>query len=297
MNAYSVKGDTAACERVMRDMRAAGQEPDVSTWNTLMHAHYNARSGEGVLRTYLEMQKSGCSCDSFTLSFLFKGLIRGIKKNPKVAGSATPDERRLGALKVVELAQSLITPSNLNHIVSVPVLRALADVATAADVDSFWSLCDEQLRSTPQGWPGRETADTLSKLCSRSGDRGAWARVSALLSSSGYYGPILPMLVNTTSLRQLGAVDAGFPIAWSRGGAAKGAATPRVICKNWQETGSCKFGDKCHFKDGHKSSKGDPQSRGGAAKGASTSGVICKNWHATGSCKFGDKCHYKDGHR
>ncbi len=34
MNAHAAKGDAAACERVMRDMQKAGQEPDVTTWNT-----------------------------------------------------------------------------------------------------------------------------------------------------------------------------------------------------------------------------------------------------------------------
>ena len=38
MNAHAGKGDADACERVMRDMRAAKQEPDVMTWNTLMNA-------------------------------------------------------------------------------------------------------------------------------------------------------------------------------------------------------------------------------------------------------------------
>ena len=215
MNAHAGKGDAAACERVMRDMRAAGQEPDVTTWSTLMNAHQKAKCGEDVLRTFQDMRKAGCSFDAHTLSSLFNGLMFGIR-----------GDRRAGALRVVELYPSLVTPSNLNHFVSTPIMRALADVAAAADVDRFWSFCEQHLRSSRQGWPGQATATVLANCCSRCGDRGAWPRVAALLSSAGVGS----------------GGDAG----------SRGAATPRVFCKNWQAAGSCRFGDRCNFKDGHK---------------------------------------------
>ena len=215
MNAHAGKGDAAACERVMRDMVAAGQEPNVTTWNTLMNAHQKAKCGEDVLRTFQDMRKAGCSFNVHTLSSLFNGLMFGIR-----------GDRRAGALRVVELYPSLVTPSNLNHFVSTPIMRALADVAAAADVDRFWSFCEQHLRSSRQGWPGQATAKVLADFCSRCGDRGAWRRVAALLSSAGVGS----------------GGDAG----------SRGAATPRVFCKNWQAAGSCRFGDRCNFKDGHK---------------------------------------------
>ena len=187
----------------------------MTTWSTLMNAHQKAKCGEDVLRTFQDMRKAGCSFNAHILSSLFNGLMFGIR-----------GDRRAGALRVVELYPSLVTPSNLNHFVSTPIMRALADVAAAADVDRFWSFCEQHLRSSRQGWPGQANAKVLADFCSRCGDRGAWRRVAALLSSAGVGS----------------GGDAG----------SRGAATPRVFCKNWQAAGSCRFGDRCNFKDGHK---------------------------------------------
>ena len=227
MNAHAGKGDAAACERVMRDMRAAGQEPNVTTWNTLMNAHQKARSGDDVFRTFQDMRKQGCPFNSHILSTLFNGLMFGLR-----------GDRRAGALKVVELYPSLVTPGNLNHFVSTPVLRALADVAAPAEVDRFWSFCEQHLHRSRHGWPGQATAEVLSGLYSRIGDRvGAWGRLGALLSGSGCGGG--------------GGAGGGSPSV-SGGTGGRGAAAPRVFCKNWEAAGSCRFGDRCNFKDGHK---------------------------------------------
>ncbi len=234
MNMHAKKGDAAACERVMRDMRAAEQEPDVVSWNTLMSAFKQARSGDEVLSTFQNMQRSGCSHDSRTLSFLFDGLLFGLR-----------GDRRAGALKVAELSSSLVTPSTLNHFVSTPVLRALADVGTAADVDRFWTFCEQHLRSSRQGWPGLANSKVLSDFCSRSGNRGAWARVAALLSSAG-------AVEGFGAGRETWAARAPAASGLGRGGRGSAAASPRVVCINWEATGSCRFGDKCRFKDGHK---------------------------------------------
>jgi hypothetical protein len=92
-----------------------------------MNAHQNARSGHDVLRTFNDMRARHVKFDSHTLSSLFNGLMFGIN-----------GDRRAGALKVVELYPSLVTPSILNHFVATPILRALADAASPAVVDRFW---------------------------------------------------------------------------------------------------------------------------------------------------------------
>ena len=63
-----VKGDAAACERMMRDMRAAKQEPNVTTCSTLMNARTKVRSGRDVLGTFIEMQKC---CPSYVVVVFF----------------------------------------------------------------------------------------------------------------------------------------------------------------------------------------------------------------------------------
>jgi hypothetical protein len=76
------------------------------------------------------MRRHGVGFNSFTLSSLFNGLMFGIN-----------GDRCAGALKAVELYPSLVTPLNLNHLVSTPILRALADVAPPSQVEQFWSFC------------------------------------------------------------------------------------------------------------------------------------------------------------
>ena len=177
------------------------------------------------------MQASGVAIDCVTLSSLFNGLMFGIR-----------GDRRAGALKVVAMYPSLVTPATLNHFVSTPVLRAIADVGSPPDVDRFWAFCEQHLRSSRQGWPGQANAKVLSDICSRSGGRGAWGRVAALLASAGQ---------GHGGAAGGGVPDTRPPSASDRGG-GRGAATHRVFCKNWQAEGSCRFGDRCNFKDGHR---------------------------------------------
>jgi hypothetical protein len=138
------------------------------------------------------------------------------------------------------LFPSLVTELNVNHFVATPILRALADVASPSEVDKFWSFCEQQLRSSRQGWPGQSTAKVLADFSSRLGSRGAWPRVAALLSAAGGGG--------------VGALATGGGPSRAGAGAAacRDAGAPRVFCKNWQSTGSCPFGERCKFKDGHK---------------------------------------------
>jgi pentatricopeptide repeat protein len=174
MKAYAVKGDGAACERVMRDMQELGLEPDVTTWKTVMNAYLQARSGSDVLRVFDEMRPRLATYDSFILSYLFNGLMFGLH-----------GDLLAGARKVVELYPSLVTYLNLNHFVATPVLRALADVAPPAEVDWFWEFCRQHLESSSQGWPGQKNTEILSACCFRSCGRGSWGRVAALLSGAG----------------------------------------------------------------------------------------------------------------
>ncbi len=197
-----------------------------------MNAHQKARSGSDVLRVFDEMRSRYSSYNSFILSCLFNGLMCGLH-----------GDRRAGALKVIELYPSLVTPMNLNHFVSTPVLRALADVASPAEVDRFWAFCRQHLEASRQGWPGQATAKVLSDFCSRSGSRGSWGRVAALLSGAGAGGG------------SSGACEGGAAAASRAGGGAgvgSSAAPARAFCKNWQASGSCPFGERCRYKDGHK---------------------------------------------
>jgi pentatricopeptide repeat protein len=68
MNAHALKGDAAACERVMRDMRAAGQEPDVTTWNTLMNAHAGKGDAAACERVMRDMRAAAASSFSSSSS-------------------------------------------------------------------------------------------------------------------------------------------------------------------------------------------------------------------------------------
>jgi pentatricopeptide repeat protein len=235
MNAHVVKGDAAACERVMRDMQKAGQEPDVTTWSTLMNAHQKARSGFDVLRTFNEMRARRVMYDSYGLSSLFNGLMFGIN-----------GDRRAGALKVVELYPSLVTPANLNHFVATPILRALADAASAADVDRFWCFCEQHLQASRQGWPGNASAEVLFNCCSRAGNRGAWARVAALLSGASA----------RAGAGGAAAAGGGARAESSRAGGGTdtggNSVISRAFCRNWNDKGCCPFGERCRYKDGHR---------------------------------------------
>jgi hypothetical protein len=75
-----------------------------------------------------------------------------------------------------------------------------------------------------------------------------------------------------------------------------------VVCRNWQQHGSCHFGDGCHYKDGHVGSLSGSSSDRGANDGRVATplvprrSVVCNNWERSGSCRFGDGCQYKEGH-
>ncbi len=70
MNAHAGKGDAAACERVMRDMRAAGQEPDWTTWSTLMNAHAGKGDAAACERVMRDMRAAAASSSSSSSSLL-----------------------------------------------------------------------------------------------------------------------------------------------------------------------------------------------------------------------------------
>ena len=45
------------------------------------------------------------------------------------------------------------------------------------------------------------------------------------------------------------------------------------VCVEFRQTGSCEFGDRCHFLHG-------------------TIGDVCVEFRQTGACEFGDRCHF-----
>ena len=88
------------------------------------------------------------------------------------------------------------------------------------------------------------------------------------------------------------------------GGGDKSQGKPP--CKNFQQTGKCKFGDRCHFS--HDASGGNggnggnvgmktwtpnnPGTDAAATDNKAQDKKPCKNFHRTGKCKFGDRCRF-----
>jgi hypothetical protein len=81
-----------------------------------------------------------------------------------------------------------------------------------------------------------------------------------------------------------------------------GLAAAHAVCKNWQQFGSCRFGDSCNFKDGHTGAPGGDSSMVGhysfrapmpLVAGRS---IVCNNWERDRPCQFGDAGMYKEGH-
>ena len=204
-----------------------------------MNAFQKSRSGYDVFRIFGEMRSALCGYNAYVLSCLFNGLLFGIN-----------GDRRAGALKVVEIYTSLVTSVHLNHFVSTPILRALAEVSSPAQVDQFWAFCRQHLESSRQGWPGEASAKILSGCCSRSHGRGSWPRVQALLSGADACDGI----TRGSGEHAAGGVSRALAAPRAGGGSdiSRAPATGRVLCKNWQTSGSCPFGDRCRYKDGHK---------------------------------------------
>mmetsp|Transcript_1818 Transcript_1818/g.2608 ORF Transcript_1818/g.2608 Transcript_1818/m.2608 type:complete len:268 (+) Transcript_1818:6-809(+) len=85
-------------------------------------------------------------------------------------------------------------------------------------------------------------------------------------------------------------------------------------CRNWQQTGHCSFGEKCHFAWSHtddwkphssthySGSRGSPNTRGysttSRGRGGGGNNVVrgCQNWAATGTCSYGSKCWFAWSH-
>jgi hypothetical protein len=120
------------------------------------------------------MRSKRVAVDSFTLSTLFGGLLSGLN-----------GDRSAGAAKVVELSRDpSVLPCNLlNHYVAATVLRALAEVGSASDVDSFWRKCAERLENTREGWPGR-CHRILYNLSQTLAGKGRWNRIAQLLQDA-----------------------------------------------------------------------------------------------------------------
>ncbi len=70
---------------------------------------------------------------------------------------------------------------------------------------------------------------------------------------------------------------------------AKGKGQPKAPCRNWQSSGTCRFGDKCHYKHDE---RGPPRKEGG--KGGAGGKGVCRQWAKDGTCTFGGTC--KFGH-
>ncbi len=134
--------DAAKCAETMEEMRRAGVTPDVTSCNMLMNAFKETSQGILCLQLYHQMRSERVAVDSFTLSTLFGGLLSGLN-----------GDRSAGAAKVVELSRDpSVLPCNLlNHDVAATVLRALADVGSISDLDSFWRKCSECLGNTREG--------------------------------------------------------------------------------------------------------------------------------------------------
>eukprot|EP00013_Stygamoeba_regulata_P024691 CAMPEP_0177653834 /NCGR_PEP_ID=MMETSP0447-20121125/13962_1 /TAXON_ID=0 /ORGANISM="Stygamoeba regulata, Strain BSH-02190019" /LENGTH=374 /DNA_ID=CAMNT_0019157347 /DNA_START=128 /DNA_END=1252 /DNA_ORIENTATION=- len=88
----------------------------------------------------------------------------------------------------------------------------------------------------------------------------------------------------------MGGMTSGF--AGFGGGGMGGGSSQAIgaeVCRNFQRTGTCKWGDTCrhrHVQDG----VGASGTGGGG--GGSRAKQVCNHFQAKGTCKFGDSCHY-----
>ena len=158
----------------MQEMRRAGVVPDVTSYTTLMKAYKNASQGERCLDLFHQMRSDHVRVDGFTISSLFCGLLNGFHGN-----------RTAGASKVAELSRdpSVLPVNLLSHHVAGAVLRALAEVGSVSDVDSFWRQCAERLGNTREGWPG-SSRRILHDLSQKLAGKGRWNRIAQLLQDA-----------------------------------------------------------------------------------------------------------------
>lgn len=57
------------------------------------------------------------------------------------------------------------------------------------------------------------------------------------------------------------------------------------MCRNFQESGSCKFGERCWFAHGH-------QDLHSTVRHHKYKTQLCQEFHVTGVCHFGTRCHF-----
>jgi pentatricopeptide repeat protein len=181
MNAYAAGGNAGKCEELMKTMQAPPHciAPNVTTWNTLMNAYFQRSKlnmlkcgGDDSFSVFQRFLSARLVPNSHTLSTLFSALLYGLG-----------GDRRAGPLKVIELSKRWVNSTTLNHYVAAPVLRALAEAGTAADLDKFWAFCSAHLGGSRHRWPG-PSFRILSDLSQRHSGTGQWSRVAALLASS-----------------------------------------------------------------------------------------------------------------
>ena len=71
-------------------------------------------------------------------------------------------------------------------------------------------------------------------------------------------------------------------------GQSKGKGQPKAPCRNWQTSGTCRFGDKCRYKH----ERGHAPPRKGDGKGGGGGKGVCHEWTKGGTCSYGDKCRF-----
>ena len=250
---------------VLEEMRQAGVEPNVVTYSTLMQGFVDDFDSSSALSVFQNMMQLRIQPNSHALSILFSGLVRGIN-----------GDARAGTLQIIDIFTRYLDVKNdrklLDHFVAGPVLRALASSGSVSDVDAFWSRCQRVLAASRDGWPGAFLSKQMCGLHARSRSSTAgWERLVSLCSS-GIGG----------------------------GGEAAAASSGTVVCNNWQQHGSCHFGEGCRYKDGHSGlpsgGSGNTKYHSAASSHVPRCSVVCKNWEKYGSCHFGDGCRYKEGH-
>jgi pentatricopeptide repeat protein len=313
---------------VLEEMRGAGVEPDVVTYNTIMQGFVEDFDSSSALFTFTEMVQNHVIPDQYSLSTLFSALVRGLNR-----------DFSLGYRKIIELF-SVHVPVHrdhalLNHFVAGPILRALASCGSVAELDEFWCRCERVLARSRDGWPGSFLSSQMIGLHARARSSTAgWERLVELCSnaSSGAGACAANVVCKNWQQRGFCHFGDGCPYKDShvglpssscgdRGGAGRcegRLATPAVVrrsvvCNSWEQYGSCRFGDGCLYKDGH-AIGGSSGGRGGGSSGGRGAGtaraaaapepsspqraaVVCNNWQRRGSCQHGDACRFKDGHR
>ncbi|XP_055986508.1 mRNA decay activator protein ZFP36L2-like, partial [Sorex fumeus] len=86
----------------------------------------------------------------------------------------------------------------------------------------------------------------------------------------------------------LGSLSPGVLDARAAGSRAGGAPGPRYkteLCRPFEESGACRYGDKCQFAHGGRELRL-------LARHPKYKTELCRTFHSAGLCPYGPRCHF-----